>query len=418
MHRIKTKSHYRSAAAKALALPLLAALASCGQAPEGGGAAVYEGARLIVGDGSVIENGSLVVENGQITAVGAAGQVSAPAGAETMDLSGMTVMPAIVDAHVHMSTTREELMNDLRRRAHFGVGAAMSMGSDVEGTPLEMQDEIHAGHARFVSTGTGITRPEPGRREVHWIDTTDEGREAIRTEAARGVDIVKIWVDDRDGQYDKLTPELYGAVIDEAHQNDIRISAHIFTQEDAKGLLRAGVDIFAHGVRDRDIDAETIRLFNANPNVVVIPNLPGRGVSADYGWLEGSIPAGDLQALQSMESDPRAQAAFGIQARNLARLSREGVTIAMGTDGNTPWGAHVEMEDMVESGMSPADVLVSATGNAADLLGLDDMGTLEAGKSADFVVLSANPLDDITNTRQIASVYLRGEAVDRDNFMW
>ncbi len=418
MRKIKRKMHYQNAAAKALALPLLAALASCGQAPDGGGAAVYEGARLIIGDGSVIENGSLVVENGQITAVGATGQIAAPAGAEAMDLSGMTVIPALVDTHVHMGTTREDLLNDLRRRAYFGVGAAMSMGSDLEGTPLEIRDEIHVGHARYLSTGTGITRPEPGRREVHWINTVAEAGEAVRTEAARDMDIIKIWVDDRDGQFDKLTPELYGAVIDVAHQNDVRVSAHIFNQEDAKGLLRAGLDIFAHGVRDRDIDGETIRLFNANPDVVLIPNLPGRGVSTDYSWLEGSIPAGSLQQLQSMGSDPMAQAAYGIQARNLARLSQQGVTIAMGTDGNTPWGAHVEMEDMAEAGMSPGDVIVSATGNAAELLGLDDMGTLEAGKSADFVVLEANPLDDITNTRQIASVYLRGEAVDRDNFMW
>lgn len=418
MHRIMTRLHFRSAAAKASLLPLIAALAACGQAPDGGTAAMYEGARLIIGDGSVIENGAFVVEDGQITAVGAAGQVEAPAGATSMDLSGMTVMPAIVDAHVHMSTNREDLLNDLRRRAYFGVAAAMSMGSDVEGTPLEIRDEVHPGHARFVSTGTGITRPEPGRREVHWINTVEEAREAVRTEAARDMDIIKIWVDDRDGQFEKLTPELFGAVIDEAHQNDVRVSAHIFLQEDAKDLLRAGVDILAHGVRDRDIDAEMIRLFNANPDLVMIPNLPGRGVSTDYSWLEGAIPDADLQSLQSMGSDPRAQAAYGIQARNLARLDREGVTIAMGTDGNTPWGAHVEMEDMVEAGMSPGDVIVAATRNAAELLGLDDLGTLEAGKSADFIVLEANPLDDITNTRRIASVYLRGEAVDRDNFMW
>ena len=117
MRKIKRKMHYQNAAAKALALPLLVALASCGQAPDGGGAAVYEGARLIIGDGSGIENGSLVVENGQITAVGATGQVAAPAGAEAMDLSGMTIIPALVDTHVHMGTTREDLLNDLRRRA-------------------------------------------------------------------------------------------------------------------------------------------------------------------------------------------------------------------------------------------------------------------------------------------------------------
>ena len=110
---------------------------------------------------------------------------------------------------------------------------------------------------------------------------------------------------------------------------------------------------------------------------------------------------------------PAAQEAYGIQARNLARLSAEGVTIAFGTDGGAGWSPHAEMEDMVRAGMTPADVLVAATQKSAALLELDDLGTLKAGKSADFVVLEANPLDDITNTRRVVDVYLRGEAVDR-----
>lgn len=377
---------------------------------------VYEGARLIIGDGEVIDDAVFTVEEGQFVAVGAAGDVDVPEGATRVDLAGMTVIPAIVDAHTHTSATREALVEDLERRAYHGVGATMSLGLDGEGAPLEMRDEVVPGAAQYRSAGRGITSPEPGRSEVpHWVTTEEEARQAVRDEAARNVDIIKIWVDDRNGQYEKLSPELYAAVIDEAHQNGLQVTAHIFALEDAKGLLLAGVDGFAHGVRDQDVDEEFIALVKERPNVVLVPNMPYRGVPTELDWLIGSMSPEELAEVQAANTErPEVQDAFAIQARNLKRLSDEGMTIAFGTDGNTPWAPHVEMEDMVASGMTPAQVLVAATGNAADMAGFSDLGTVEAGKSADFVVLEANPLDDITNTRRISDVYLRGERVDRD----
>ena len=385
------------------------------QEPVASTATVFEGARVLVGDGALIEDGTFIVDEGRLVAVGRNGEVDVPAGAARVDLTGRTVMPAIIDTHTHLGTTREDLVEDLQRKAYYGVGVAMSLGQDGGDLAFQVRAETIPNAARFRTAGRGIARPEPGRNETpYWISTEEEARSAVQELAAREVDLVKIWVDDRNGQYDKLTPELYGAVIDEAHQHGLRVTAHVFTLEDAKGLLRAGIDACAHGIRDMDVDDEVIALFHEHPNVVLVPNLPGTGVAADLGWLSGTIPPDELEQLQERSVDrPAAQEAFGIQARNLARLSAEGVTVAFGTDGGAGWSPHAEMEDMVTAGMTPADVIVAATRTSAELLALDDVGTLEAGKTADFVVLEANPLDDITNTRRIVDVYLRGTAVDR-----
>lgn len=376
---------------------------------------VFDGARVIVGDGRTIDNATIVVQGDRLTQVGPAASIKAPAGATRVSLAGKTVMPAIVDAHVHTSTTEAALVNDLQQRARFGVGAALSLGLDGTEAAFVQRDKIVPTLARIYTAGRGITAPEKGRSEVpYWITAPEEGRKAVRELAAKRVDIIKIWVDDRDGKFPKLTPPLYSAVIDEAHRNQQRVTAHIFSLEDAKGLLKAGVDSFAHGIRDRDVDEETVGLFKARPNVVLIPNMPDRGVAADYSWLRGSIPDGALQKIQAGATDrPQAQQTFGIQARNLAKLSAAGVKIAVGTDGNTPWAPHVEMADMVAAGMTPAQVIVAATKNGAEFLRIPNTGTIESGKIADFIVLDADPLQDITNTRKINTVYLRGSAIPR-----
>ena len=407
----------------AVLLPVAAAAASPAteaaaseRAQESAATTAFVGARVIVGDGGdPIVNATFVVEGDRFVAVGRSGVLEVPAGAERVDLTGRTVIPALIDTHTHLSRTRPELIEDLRRKAYYGVGAAMSLGQDTGEDVYQVRGETIPGAARYRTAGRGITMPEPGRSDIpFWITTEDEARTAVRELAALEVEIVKIWVDDRDGRYEKLTPALYGAVIDEAHQHGVRVTAHIFTLEDAKGLLRAGVDAFAHGVRDRDVDDEFVELIRARPHVVLVPNLPGRGVAEDLGWLDGTIPAGELAEIQARFTDrPEAQAGFAIQARNLARLNAEGMRIAFGTDGNAGWSPHVEMADMVASGMTPHEVLVAATATSAAFLRLEDTGTVEAGRSADFVVLAANPLDDITNTRRIEAVYLRGEAVDR-----
>jgi len=396
-------------------LSLLVAIAALTAIVRAQSVTVFEGGRVIVGDGKSIDNATIVVTGDRITQVGPAASIKAPAGATRVSLAGKTVMPAIIDTHVHTSTTAPELENDLRQRAHFGVSAALSMGLDGTDATAAQRAKTTPRLARIFYAGRGITAPEKGRTEVpYWITTPEEGRKAVQENAAKKVDIIKIWVDDRDGKFPKLTPPLYSAVIDEAHKQKLRVTAHIFSLEDAKGLLKAGVDSFAHGIRDRDMDDEAVALLKARPAFVLIPNMPDRGVVADYSWLKGHIPDGELQKIQAAATDrPQVAATWAIQGRNLKKMSDAGVKITVGTDGNTPWAPHVEMADMAAAGMTPAQVIVSATRNGAEFLRIPNTGTIENGKIADLIVLDANPLDNITNTRKINAVYLRGVAVPR-----
>jgi imidazolonepropionase-like amidohydrolase len=394
-----------AAAAAAVAIGLLAG-------PVRADVMAFEGARLILGDGGVVENGTLLIDGNKIVQAGHG--VSVPAGALRVNLAGKTVMPMLIDTHVHLSPIRDRLIRDLKLRAYYGVSTVLSMGLDNYDL-LDVRGHTMPDAARFLSAGRGITMPEPGRITApHWITSEAEGRKAVQELAGKKVDIVKIWVDTRDGKYKKLTPDIYGPIIDEAHKHGLRVSAHIFDLEDAKGLIRAGLDAFAHGVRDRDIDDELVAMFKQRPSLILTPNLPERGVKTDLSWLRPGLPPDEFEKLEKANIDhPVAQAFHAIQARNLAKLNAAGVRITMGTDGNRAWGPHEEMEDMALAGMTPMQVIVAATRNGAEFLRIADAGTLQPGKSADFIVLDANPLDNITNTRRISSVVLRGMTLDR-----
>src|SRR5256714_3829230 len=349
---------------------------------------VFEGARLIVGDGSApVADAAFIVENGRFTAVGRKGQLKVPAGAAHVDLTGKTVIPAIIDAHKHLAVTRDALVDQLQHFAYYGIGAAMSLGQDTGDVAFQVRAETIPNAARMRTAGRGLTGPEPGRPNApYWVTTEAEARKDVQELAAKKVDIVKIWVDDRDHTVTKLSPALYTAAIDEAHKQHLRTITHIFTLEDAKGILKAGVDNFAHSVRDKDIDDEFVNMMKARPNMIVDPNLPDRGVKVDRSWLRDSMTADEFQKVQAQsKDDPKAQEFFGIQSRNLRRLNAEGIRIALGTDGNITWAAHEEMEDMVVSGMTPAQVIVALTQNSAMLIGLNDVGTVANGESADFM---------------------------------
>ena len=410
-------------------------------------ATVFEGARLIFGAaGLPIEDSAFVVEAGRITAVGNPGRVRVPAGAARVDLTGKTVIPALVDAHSHIgymrnltsgpqNYTRENILDHMQKFAYFGVAASMALGSDFGELPYELRDEIAAGKhptaARFVTAGRGIAPPQEirdMRHSAYRITTEQEARAAVRELAARKATIVKTWVDSRGGTIPKLEPALYTAIIDEAHKNNLRVTVHATDLADVKALVRAGVDGLAHMVGD--VDDELIDLLKSHPNVYFTLALGGLRRQLYAPWLNPphhliseTVAPEQIKRLQDrMAKGPsaNAQRSWERLSAGVKRLAAAGVRIGVGTDGGGQqgdqfigWTMHAELENMVAAGMTPGQVLEAATRTSAGIVNLDELGLVAPGKSADFVVLDANPLVDITNTRKIARVYLRGQELPR-----
>jgi imidazolonepropionase-like amidohydrolase len=413
---------------------------------------LFEGARVITGDaGAAIENGAFLVQNGRFVQVGREGEIKAPSNAARVDLTGKTVIPALIDGHSHIgymkdltsgaqNYTRENILDHMRRFAYFGVGASQSMGTDFGEMPFQLRDEILAGKypeaARFLTAGRGLAplveiSPENMHHAVFPVTTVAGARASVQELVPRKVKLIKTWVDDRGGTIKPLTPVLYGAIIDEAHKNNLRVAVHATEPGQAKELLRAGIDVFAHMISD--VDDELVELFKQHPNTVILSALGGPRRSIYAPWLQPVhplivdtiLPAQIARLhgrfpLKDAAQMARATAAWERLARGVAKLSAAGVKIGVGTDGGGQagdqfigWTMHTELENLVAAGLTPAQVIVAATRTTAEILGIEDLGLVAAGKSADFVVLDANPLDDITNSRKISQVYLRGAAIDR-----
>ena len=406
----------------------------------------FEGARLIIGDKTpTIEDSAFLVEGDAFTWVGRRGDRQPPAGATRVDLSGTTVIPALIDGHNHVGLvnekdgsnskanyTRENLIDQLQRYAYYGTAAAMSMG--LEANPdvaYALRDSVVPHAAMFLTVGKGIAATSmagpTGEARLgipYGAATPEEGRQRVRELLARKVHFVKIWVDDRDATVPKLAPEVYRAIIDEAHKHGMETLAHLSRTSglaDAKDLLRAGIDGFVHTVRDRDVDAEYVALVKSHPRVWTGPNMPNPGeTEEEIAALAETLPASAVAALRKQlvqrtaAGNPRNEL-FELHCRNLKRIHEAGMTIGVGTDGTGDgFGVHQQMEYYVRcAGFTPAQALEAATSINARVLHLTRMGAVAVGKEASFVVLAANPLERIANTRRIAKVYLRGAELDR-----
>ena len=257
------------------------------------GVVLYEGARLIPGDGTpAIEQSAFLVEKGLISRVGAKGSITAPSGAARVDLSGKTVMPTIINTHGHPgfqrgltysadNFTRESVIDDLNRALYFGIAAVMSQGIEKGDVTFQVRAEQAAGKvggARLAVAGRGIGAPNAGPGGAAYagiayeVTTEEQSRRAVQELAAQRVDVVKIWVDDRNGRAPRLPPNLFRAIIDEGHKHGMKVNAHVFYYTDAVDLVDAGVDGLAHLVRDKEMDAPLVAAI-VKKNVYVMPNL-------------------------------------------------------------------------------------------------------------------------------------------------
>jgi imidazolonepropionase-like amidohydrolase len=419
---------------------------------------LYEGARLIPGDGSaVIERAALLVEGGKVTQVGQQGQVKVPASVRRVDLSGKTIIPALIATHVHpgfqrgASYVRENytadiIINDLNRAVYWGISVAQSQGIETGDVMYQVRADQQAGKlpptARLLVAGRGIGSPNAGPGGATYagmayeVTTEAEARRAVEELASRKVDLIKIWVDDRNGRAPKLAAPLYRVIIDEGHKRGLKVNAHVFYHADAVDLVNAGIDGFAHLVRDAVMDDALIASI-VKHGVYVMGNMSSPRKSTYVSlpqWMSPGDPMAQLLAesvatpvLDRLRAyfgkrEPKAvegaQQRYRILEQSLAKLDRAGAKIILGADTGLEdhlfgMAEHLELEAMVDAGMPPARAIVAATSRSAEFLQMKTKGTLRQGFDADFVVLGANPLDAIANTRRISRVVLGGVEIDR-----
>ncbi len=442
-----------------LSVTLLTTPSSAKTIPPLSGTLVFTGERLIDGTGRAFEKGVLVVRDGRIVAAGAEGSVAVPADGDNIDLSGRTIMPGLISAHSHLGLvqgasaanpanyTRENVARQLAQYERYGVTAVMSLGVNRD-ILYTWRDEQRAGQLPgadifTADRGLGVPGGAPPfpvpPDQMYRPKTPDEAREDVREMAARHPDLLKLWLDDIFGTLPKMQPAIYSAAIaeahasiDEAHRHGLRMAAHIFYLDDAKALLKVGVDVIAHSVRDRGVDEEFIQLMTARqiPYIATLSldesqfiyaehpawmNEPFFTKAVDPALLKTWLSPAYAAKIRDNPNTAKERAALATATLNLVTLRDAGVLISFGTDsGAMPtriagFDEHRELQLMVKAGLSPMQAIVAATKTAAETIGDGaNRGTLEAGKRADFLVLTANPLQDIKNTETLEAVWHGG----------
>ena len=423
--------------------------------PVVGQVTVLEHATVIDGTGRApIADATIVIAGDKIRQIGPASKVKTPTNAQTVDLTGKTIMPGIINLHGHVGMvkgleqdmkhyTRENAEAQLRTYAMYGVTTTTSMGTDAD-LIVDIRDEQRRGKvngARVFTALQGFTTLRgypthaPGVKGVaQEVATSAQARAWVNRLADKNADMVKMWVDSHHGKFEKIPSSVYRAIIEQAHKRGLLAFAHLYELADAKGLVDAGLDVIAHSVRDAEVDDQLIARMRKN-KVTYAATLSREQSTFVYAdsppWLDdpffgkGTTPE-IIQAAKTTLKDRQAKdpereinkKGLTIAMRNLKKLADAGVRIGMGSDTGPPgrfsgYFEHWEMQLMVEAGLTPMKVIQAATKNSAEALRISkEFGTLEKGKTADLIVLDKNPLDDIRNTRTIHAVYLAGRKLE------
>jgi len=432
---------------------MAAALSGFAQQPSATQTVQLRDVRLIDGTGAAPrEHVSLLLRNGRIEKIGETMVV--PSGVPVRELSGKTVMPGLISAHSHLGLivddaessatgyTRENVTAQLKQFERYGVTTILSLGvnRDLVYELREEQRRGRLGGATIFTAGRGIgvpggAPPLPGATDqIYRPATVGEAREDVDEMAGHRADIVKIWVDKLHGAAPEMTPEIYKAVIDEAHRKNLRVAAHEYALEDAKQLVADGVDVLAHSVRDQVVDDAFVQAmkqnkvwyvptFTVDESFFVYAARPEFMQTAFFQQAAGPKLLAKFNAPGYAEKiNQDAQTAqhrkdFAVGQQNLKKLFDAGVNVGFGTDsgalpGRIPgFAEHRELELMVEAGLTPMQAITAATGENAKLLHLADRGTIAVGKRADLLVLDADPLADIRNTRRMFAVYHEGRRI-------
>lgn len=414
-------------------IPLLVIVLFSCQNPESDQSSItaFTGATIIDGSGGEpIPNGVLLLQGGRVQAVGTAEEVEIPEGAAIQDVSGKTIMPGIINGHGHVGDVKgieggnysaENLLDNLSIYARYGVTTVVSLGGDqAQAVKFRaVHDTLSPQRARLYIAGEVISGKNP-----------EEAITGVERNHKMGVDFMKIRVDDNLGSSSKMSEEVYQAVIQRSHELGYPIATHMYYLEDAKKLLEAGSDLLAHSIRDLPVDEELISLLKEK-NIGYCPTLTRELSTYVYGDTAAFFsdpfflreygeqvfePLLDPARQKEIRNSTAAQTyknKLPTAYANLKTLSDQGVPIIFGTDSGVPtrfmgYFEHLEMEMMAEAGMTPMQIIESASKNAAEYLGLKDLGTLSPGHWADFLVLDADPLSDIRNVRKISAVYIGG----------